>query len=95
MASKIYLVFLNGLNYAIWAPDMETLLKRKGLWQYTKTAIPYLKDDQTKFVVDGKKDEVVGIITTDLSWEICFHIFFLFSLKHHPLCIACLKLCFN
>jgi hypothetical protein len=26
-----------------------------------------------KFVVDGKKDEVVGVIMTYISWEIQFH----------------------
>jgi hypothetical protein len=73
MASKIDPVVLNGSNYAIWAPDMETLLKSKGLWKYTKTVIPDPMDDQMKFVVDGKKDEVVGVITTYISWEIQFH----------------------
>jgi hypothetical protein len=32
-----------------------------------------LIDDQVKFVVDGKKDEVVGVITTYILWEIRFH----------------------
>jgi hypothetical protein len=73
MASKIDLVVLNGLNYVIWAPNMETLLKSKGLWQYTKVVILDLKDDQVKFVVDGKKDEAIGVITTYISQEIHFH----------------------
>jgi hypothetical protein len=40
MVSDIDHVFLNGLNYAVWEPYMETLLKKKGLWKYTKFAIP-------------------------------------------------------
>jgi hypothetical protein len=31
-------------------------------------------DDHAKFIVYGKEDEVVGVITTYISWEICFHI---------------------
>jgi hypothetical protein len=65
---------MNGSNYAVSEPDMETLLKRKGLWQYTNIAITYPIDDREKFVVDGKKDEVVGVITRYISWEIHFHI---------------------
>jgi hypothetical protein len=45
MASKIDPIVLNGSNYAVWAPDMETLLKSKGLWQYTKVVIPDPTDD--------------------------------------------------
>jgi hypothetical protein len=41
---------------------METLLKSKGMWKYTNTTIPYLIDDQMRFVVDEYKDEVVGFI---------------------------------
>ena len=52
---------------------MEALLKNKTLWQFTKTMISYLKDDQQKFVINGKKDEVVGLISTYISREICFH----------------------
>ena len=61
MASKIDPIVLDGLNYDIWALEMETLLKSKGLWKYTKTSILEMKDDKTKFV---KKDEVVWVITT-------------------------------
>lgn len=46
---------------------METLMERKGLQQYTKTTILDLKDDQAKFVIDGKKDDVVEVITTYIS----------------------------
>jgi hypothetical protein len=74
MDSKINPVILKGSNYAVWALDMETLLKSKGLWKYTKTMIPYLTNDQAKFIVVGKKDEVVGVIMTYISWEIHFHI---------------------
>lgn len=52
---------------------METLLKSKGLWQYTKIAIPDPTNDQAKFVIDGKKDEAIRVITTYISWEIRFH----------------------
>ena len=52
---------------------METLLKIDGLWKYTKVIIPYLTDDQKKFVINEKKDKVVGIITTHISREIHFH----------------------
>ena len=52
---------------------METLLKSKGLWQYTKTLIPDLIDDQAKFGVNEKMNEVVGILTTYISREIRFH----------------------
>jgi hypothetical protein len=72
MASKIDLVILNGSNYVVWAPDMETLLKSKGLWKYMKTVILDPIDDQEKFIVDGNKDEVVGVIMTYISWEIHF-----------------------
>jgi hypothetical protein len=52
---------------------METLFKSKGLWQYSKTVIPVLTNNQMKFDVDIKKDEVVGVIMTYISWEIQFH----------------------
>jgi hypothetical protein len=55
MALKIYPLVLNESNYVVWAPDMETLLKIKGLWQYTKVEIIDPTNDQVKFVVDGKK----------------------------------------
>jgi hypothetical protein len=48
MASNIDLVILNGSNYAVWEPDMETLLKRKGLWQYMNIVIPDPTYDQAK-----------------------------------------------
>ena len=46
---------------------METLQKSRGLWNYSKDVILYLFDASSKFVVDGKKDEVVGVITTYIS----------------------------
>jgi hypothetical protein len=55
---------LNGQNYGIWAQDMETLLKNKALWQFTETMVLDLKDRQHKFIIDGKKVEVVGVIMT-------------------------------
>jgi hypothetical protein len=45
MDLKIDPIVLNRSNYVVWAPDMETLLKRKGLWQYMKVAIPDPIDD--------------------------------------------------
>lgn len=41
---------------------MEHLLKSKGIWKYMKTLIPYPSYDQSKFVIDGKKDEAIGVI---------------------------------
>jgi hypothetical protein len=31
------------------------------------------KDDSRKFIIDGKKDDVVGVVTTYISREIHFH----------------------
>jgi hypothetical protein len=70
MDSKNDLIVLNGSNYAVWAPDMETLLKSKGLWHYTKVMIPDPTDTHEKFVVDGKKYEAMGVITTYILQEI-------------------------
>jgi hypothetical protein len=39
-----------------------------------KTTIPYPTNDQENFVVDGNKDEDVGVITTYISQDIHFHI---------------------
>jgi len=66
MDSKIDHVVLNGHNYD-WAPNMETFLKIKGLWQYIKTLILYPKNDQKKFVINGNKYYVFGVITTYIS----------------------------
>jgi len=41
--------------------------------KYTKDVIPYLKDDQVKFVIDIKKYEFVGVIMTYIYREIFFH----------------------
>ena len=73
MTCKIEPIVLNGHNYAIWAPDMETLLKIKGVWKYTKATIPDLLNDWAKFLIDEKKNEVVGIIMTYISRDINFH----------------------
>jgi hypothetical protein len=67
MASNIDHIVLNGSNYAVWAPYMETMLKHKGVWKYMKIVIPDPTDDQEKFVVDGKMNEDVGFITTYIS----------------------------
>ena len=64
MDSKIVDVILNGHNYAIWALDTKALLKTKGPGQYTKVSILDTNDGQDNFVIDGKKDEAVGVITT-------------------------------
>ena len=52
---------------------MDTCLKCKGLQKYTKTTILDLTEDHERFFIDGKKYEVVGVITTYISWEIRFH----------------------
>ena len=49
---------------------METLLKSKGLSQYTKVVILDLSDAATMFIVNGKKYEVVCVIPTYISHEI-------------------------
>jgi hypothetical protein len=67
MTLKINPIIMNGSNYVVWDLDMETLLKSKGLWKYTKVVIPDPTDASAKFVIDGKKDEVVGVITTYIS----------------------------
>ena len=64
MASNIGLAVLNGLNYVVWALEKETMLKRKGLWQYKKVLIQDLIDNKENLVVNGKKDEAVMVITT-------------------------------
>jgi hypothetical protein len=52
---------------------MESLLKIKGLWKYMKILIPDSTANQKKFVVDKKKDEDMGVITTYILQEIWFH----------------------
>jgi hypothetical protein len=44
--------------------------KSTRMWKYMKVVIPDPTNSQTKFLVDGKKDEFVGVITTYISWEI-------------------------
>jgi hypothetical protein len=46
MGTKQESLMLNGHNYGMWAQDMETLLKSKELWQFTKTLVPNPKDEQ-------------------------------------------------
>jgi hypothetical protein len=53
---------------------METLLKSKGLWKYTKVMVQDPTDSSTKFSIHGKKDEDVGVIMTYISEEILFHL---------------------
>jgi hypothetical protein len=74
MFSKVEPVILNGHNYGIWAQDMGTLLKSKVLSRFIETTILDLKDDQQKCIIDGKKDDTIGVITTYISREIFFHI---------------------
>jgi len=57
-------VVLNGSNYVVWALDMKNLLKSKGLWQYTNIVVLDPTDCQENFIVDGKKDEGMGVIMT-------------------------------
>lgn len=70
MDSKIDPFILDGVNYSIWETDMEALLKSKFLWQYMKNAILDLSNYQVKFFIDGKKDEVIRIITSYICQEI-------------------------
>jgi len=74
MESNIDHVVLNKLNYAVWALDKETLVKSKGLWIYMKISIPDPTDDQERLIVNGKKDEAMGVIMTYISWDIQFHL---------------------
>jgi hypothetical protein len=73
MISKIKPIVLDGLNYAILETDMETLMKSKGFLQYTKVSIIDLSNNQVKFIINGYKDEALGVITTYISREIRFH----------------------
>ena len=66
-------MILNGNNYGIWAQNMETLLKSKILWQFTKATIVGSKDDQHKFIFDKKKDGDIRVNTTHMLKEIHFH----------------------
>jgi hypothetical protein len=43
------------------------ILVYQGLWQYTKVSIPDPTDASSKIFNDGKKDEVVRVITTYIS----------------------------
>jgi hypothetical protein len=67
MALKIDPLVLNGSNYLVWDSYMETLLKSKGVWKYTKVAIPDPIDALEKKFIDGKKEKVLGVITTYTS----------------------------
>jgi hypothetical protein len=59
MNSKREPLVLNFHNHGIWAQDMETLLKGKALWKFTKIVVPNPKDEQQKFVIDEKKSEAI------------------------------------
>jgi hypothetical protein len=74
MPSNIDIVVLNISNYVSWAPNMGTLLNRKGSSKYMKISILDPTYYQEKFIVYGKKDEAVGVIMTYISREIRFHI---------------------
>lgn len=64
---------LNGHNYGMLARDIETLLKSKApLWQFIKTTVINPKDEHSKFIINGNKDEAVGVMMTYISREICF-----------------------
>jgi hypothetical protein len=52
MDLKIDLIVLNGSNYVVWEPNMETLLKRKGMWKCMKIEIRDPTNDQENFDVD-------------------------------------------
>jgi hypothetical protein len=52
---------------------MEMLLKSRALWQFTRAMVPDPKDYYNKFIINGKKDEAIGVINTYISREIRFH----------------------
>jgi len=52
---------------------METLLKRKTLWQFTKTIVIGTKYEHEKLMAKGKKDEAIGVMTTYISRQNFFH----------------------
>jgi hypothetical protein len=60
MDLKIDPIVLNGSNYAVWEPDMETLLKSKGLWKYTKIVIPDPTDDQKSLLLMERRMRLWG-----------------------------------
>ena len=73
MASKIEPTVLDGLNYVVLEIDMETLLKSKGLWKYTKVVILDPSDALAKFTINRINVEVVGVIMNYISHEIWYY----------------------
>ena len=52
---------------------MEILVKNTTLQQFIKIMILDSMDDKHKFILDEKKDEIVGVIITYISRKIHFH----------------------
>jgi len=64
---------LNGYNYGMWTQDIKTLLNIKTLWLFIKIVVPYPKNEHEKFMVNGKKEEIISVMATYISREIQFH----------------------
>ena len=71
MDSNIEPTIMDGHNSIIWVLDMENVLKRKGLWQYTKLDIIDTTNEQAKLIIE-KKDKFVRVIMTYILSEIHF-----------------------
>jgi len=72
MSYKKELVVPNSHNYGIWEQNMEIVLKSKYLWQFTKIVALDFKDRHEKFIVNGKKDNIVEVMMTYIYQEIPF-----------------------
>jgi hypothetical protein len=70
ISSKQEHMVLNGHNYGMWAQGMETLLKSKKLWYFTKPMVQDPKEELHKFIISGKNDEVIKFILVYISREI-------------------------
>ena len=53
--------------------DMKMILNSKHVWQFTKNLVLEPNDEDKKFIVNGKKNMVEGVMTIYISREIHFH----------------------
>ena len=60
MDSKIEPTIMDGHNSIIWVLDMENVLKKKGLWQYTKLDIIDTTNEQAKLIIEKKRINLLG-----------------------------------
>ena len=60
MDCKIEHTIMDGHNSIIWVLDMENVLKRKGLWQYTKLDIIDTTNEQAKLIIEKKRINLLG-----------------------------------